>query len=83
MKTPIAKLLERAAVALPPQKPSRSSWAPFYPVVKTLLSNGHTIVSAVEWLIEQNEIKSSERTKAYRALQTMHGRKNPKDKEGK
>lgn len=79
MKTPIAKLLERAAVALPPQKPSRSSWAPLYPVVKTLLSNGHTIVSAVEWLIEQEEIKHSERTKAYRALQTMHSRKTKED----
>ena len=74
MKTPIAKLLERAAVALPPQKPSRSSWAPLYPVVKTLLSNGHTIVSAVEWLIEQQEIKSSERQKAYRALLALHNR---------
>ena len=81
MKTPIAKLLERASVALPPQKPSRSSWAPLYPVVQTLMVNGHTIVSSVEWLIEQEEIKPSERTKAYRALQTMHGRKNPKTKE--
>lgn len=76
MRTPIAKLLERAAVALPPQKPSRSSWAPFYPVVKTLIGNGHNVLSAVEWLIEQNEIKSSERTKAYRSLLALHNRHN-------
>ena len=77
MRTPIATLLERAAHALPPQKPSRSSWAPLYPVVKTLMTNGHNVLSAVEWLIEQKEIKSSECQKAYRALLALHNRHNP------
>lgn len=79
MKTPIAKLLERASVALPPQKPSRSSWAPLYPVVLKLMCNGHTVVSAIKWLVAEGEIDSSEQTQAYRALQTMHSRKNPKE----
>ena len=79
MSTPIAKLLERAAVALPPQKPSRSRWAPLYPVVQTLIVNGHTVVSAIEWLISEGEIARAEQTKAYRALQTMHSRKNTKE----
>jgi len=42
--------------------------------VKTLIGNGHNVLSAVEWLIEQKEIKSSERTKAYRALLALHNR---------
>ncbi len=74
MRTSIAILLERAAHALPPQKPSRSSWAPYYKVVQTLMTNGHNVLSAVEWLIEQKEIKSSERQKAYRALLALHNR---------
>lgn len=75
MRTAIATLLERAAHALPPQSPSRSSWAPYYPVVTTLIGNGHNVLSAVEWLIGQGEIKSSERQKAYRALLSLHHRK--------
>lgn len=68
MKTPIATLLERAAVALPPQRPSRSSWSPFAPVVKQLMTNGHSVLSSVDWLIEQREVKPADRTKAYRSL---------------
>ena len=74
MRTPIATLLERAAQALPPQRPSRSSWSPLYPVVKQLMANGHNVLSAVEWLIEQKEIKPVERQKAYRALLALHNR---------
>lgn len=79
MKTPIAKLLERAAAALPPQKPSRSSWAPYYPVIQQLVSNGFKVTGAVDWLVEQQQISEDERTKAYRALQTMHSRKTKED----
>lgn len=74
MRTPIATLLERAANALPPQCPSRSSWAPFYPVVKTLLGTGHNVMSAIDWLIGQKEIKLAERLKAYRAILAVHNR---------
>lgn len=35
---------------------------------------GHNVLSAVEWLIEQKEIKSSERQKAYRALLALRNR---------
>jgi hypothetical protein len=68
VKTPIATLLERASVALPPQRPSRSSWRPFAPVVRQLMTNGHTVLSSVDWLIEQKEVKTTDRTKAYRSL---------------
>lgn len=71
MKTPIATLLERASVALPPQRPSRSTWKPFAPVVKQLMSNGHTVLSSVDWLIDQKEVKPTDRTKAYRSLLTL------------
>lgn len=38
------------------------------------MANGLNVLSAVEWLIEQKEIKSSERQKAYRALLALHNR---------
>ena len=44
------------------------------PMWEALIGNGHSVLSAVEWLIEQKEIKSSERTKAYRALLALHNR---------
>lgn len=68
MKTPISTLLERAAVALPPKRPSRSSWSPFAPVVRQLMTNGHTVLSSVDWLIDQKEVKPADRMKAYRSL---------------
>lgn len=77
MRTPIATLLERAAHAPPPETPSRSSWAPYYPVIKTLIGNGHNVLSAVAWLVEQKEIEPAERQKAYRALLALHNRHNP------
>ena len=80
MSTPIATLLERASTALPPQKPSRASWAGFYPVVQTLMKNGHNITTAVDWMVQQGGIEMGKRKLAYRSLLTLHNRRNPKPK---
>lgn len=32
------------------------------------MSNGHTVLSSVDWLIDQKEVKQADRTKAYRSL---------------
>lgn len=32
------------------------------------MTNGHTVLSSVDWLIEQREVKPADRTKAYRSL---------------
>lgn len=78
MKTPIAQLLAKAAKALPPQKPSRSSWAPFAPVVTQLKANGYDLASAVDWLIAEQQIEPDDRMKAYRSLRQLFERQNPK-----
>lgn len=77
MKTPISQLLAEAAKALPPQKPSRSSWAPFAPVVTQLQENGFDLTAAVDWLITKEQIEPSDRLKCYRSLRQLLERKNP------
>jgi hypothetical protein len=74
MPQTIQELLTKAAAALPPSKPSRSSWAPFAPVVRQLMTNGYNVLSAVDWLINEKEIKPAERAKAYRALLALINR---------
>lgn len=80
MKTPIATLLERAAVALPPQCPSRAKWSPFYCVVVQLMTNGHNVLSATDWLILEGAIAKENRQKAYRSLLALHNRHEAKAK---
>jgi hypothetical protein len=78
MKTPISQLLAKAAKALPPQKPSRSSWAPFAPVVTQLQANGYDLTAAVDWLIAEKQVELSDRLKCYRSLRQLLERQNPK-----
>ena len=80
MKSSIADLLKRAAVAPPPEKPSRSIWRHYLPVVHQLMTNGHSVFSSVEWLIDEGEIKPAERQKAYRALLALHNRHLEKER---
>lgn len=78
MKTPISELLTKAAIALPPQRPSRSSWKPFAPVVTALKGNGFDLAGSVDWLIAQGEIPADDRTKAYRSLRQLLKRQQSK-----
>ncbi len=75
MRNALSLLLERAAVSLPPQRPSRSTWSPLAPVVRQLQSNGYDMMGAVDWLIGEGEIRPEDRARAYRALlaQTKRG----------
>lgn len=75
--TPIAKLLEKAAAALPPQKPSRSSWAPFTSVVLKLQDNGYNAAQAVDWLIGEGAIAKGDRTKASKGIRELLRRRQP------
>lgn len=74
--TPITRLLQKASEALPPQRPSRSSWAPFYGVVDRLINNGHNVTSAVNWLVDEKAIPEEKKANAYRALLAIHQRKS-------
>lgn len=76
--TSIAELLKKAAVSLSPQKPSRSKWTPFAPVVRELESKGHSVQSAVDWIITEGGILASNRSSAYRSLRQLFARQNPK-----
>lgn len=68
MKRSLATLLERASAALPPQRPSRSTWSPLAPVVRQLRINGYDVMGAVDWLIGEGEIRAADRARAYRCL---------------
>jgi hypothetical protein len=80
VKTPIAQLLEKASSALPPQRPSRCSWAPFEPVIHQLRANGYDTAQAVDWLVAQGEITKANRDVAYRSLRQLLLRRQPKSK---
>jgi len=74
-QTNLAALLRKAAEALPPQHPSKGSYARFEPVVRQLLANEFNVSQAVDWLIEQKQIPAERRPSAYRSLrQLMHRR---------
>jgi hypothetical protein len=76
--TPIADLLKLAAEASPPAAPPRSKWVKYAPVVRELEKKGHSIKSAVDWIIAQGGIPESSQSTAYRSLRQFFHRQNTK-----
>lgn len=74
----IAELLQKASEALPPQRPARSKWAQFVPVVRALESKGHSVLSAVDWIISEGGIATENRDTAYRSIRQLLERQKPK-----
>ena len=72
----IAELLKKAAESSPPQKQRRSKWAQFAPVVRELESKGHSVQSAVDWIIAEEGIEASSRNN--RSLRQLFARQKPK-----
>lgn len=75
MKPTVASLLVEAECAPPPEREAKSCWACYYPVVSKLVSNGRSVMQAVEWLISKKAIPASKKTNAYRALRALHVRR--------
>lgn len=71
METELTKLLKRAAKALPPQRPTRASWAPLVPVVRTLQANGFNTSQAVDWLVAEGRVTADQRPSAYKSLRRL------------
>lgn len=67
----IAELLKKAAESSPPQKQRA-------PVVRELESKGHSVQSAVDWIIAEEGIEASSRNNAYRSLRQLFARQKPK-----
>ena len=63
----IAELLKKAAESSPPQ---------FAPVVRELESKGHSVQSAVDWIIAEEGIEASSRNN--RSLRQLFARQKPK-----
>ena len=77
MKLPLATLLLNAAAELPPQRPSKSPYAPYLPVMVMLHTTGHEPGAIADFLIAQKEIKPTERKSAQSAISNLLARHSP------
>lgn len=66
----LTALMEKAATAIPSESslaPSRR-WVRLLPIYRTLINRGFQGTSAIDWLIEQGEVKKVDRKRAFFAL---------------
>lgn len=72
----LAALLEKASSAKPVKhsQVSGKRWVLLLPVFATLLKQGFNGASAIDWLIEQGEVKEDERKRAFFALHQARNR---------
>ena len=80
MKQPLADLLKKAAKTLPPQKPGKSSYRCFMPLLLEMQGAGHDPVSMTDFLVKEGEVTEAKRNSAYRSIRNLLIRNAPTPK---
>lgn len=68
------ELIHRSRYAIP-QQTERGKWKHLYPVIEEMKAKGHTTRSAVEWLIDQQQVTPRDCSKLQIAFEAHKRRK--------